>query len=188
MKKISIVKLLSGVGLVVSLSFTSLVGCDSSSYVDKLSTKYDNENVTYTEPTTGKSITMEEGDFKEYIVNQLTYSLINAFECGFNSEPEDFEYGKNYLGTIKDMLNDSNIHDKDFKKMALGIIDEIEDSYDKKEKAYNKDSVNLMDKADKDLRESVQTFMSEISDVLDAIEEDSYNEYEDEYYNDEYDY
>ena len=58
---------------------------------------------------------------------------------------------------------------------------EIEDSYDKKEKAYNKDSVNLMDKADKDLRKSVQTFMSEMSDVLDAREEDSYNE-------DEYDY
>lgn len=141
MKKISLVKLLAGLTLAVSLSTTSLVGCGNSAE------KYnDREILWYGNAETGEREYCTELEFKQYYAEYLpeVYDVLLQMTGGFESAHKAID-------ALELGIEAADIHDDKFKDIMKDTFEDLHDVIDMKEKGYDTLNEKKILKADKKL-------------------------------------
>lgn len=117
------------------------------SNVDNLNTGYNFNEVKYTDTFTGEELCVIEIGFKHNCVEKLydvTYCIEQ--ELNTNSVDSDFSEAHNKVSLVRDMINDTPIHDDEYKNLMIEALDRMDYVIDMKHEGLNnRDSERMFD-------------------------------------------
>lgn len=115
--------------------------------VDNLNTGYNFNEVKYTDTFTGEELCVIEIGFKHNCVEKLydvTYCIER--ELNTNSVDSDFSEAHNKVSLVREMINDTPIHDDEYKNLMIEALDRMDYVIDmKREGLNNRDSERMFD-------------------------------------------
>lgn len=117
------------------------------SNVDNLNTGYNFNEVKYTDTFTGEELCVIEIGFKHNCVEKLydvTYCIER--ELNTNSVDSDFSEAHNKVSLVREMINDTPIHDDEYKNLMIEALDRMDYVIDMKHEGLNnRDSERMFD-------------------------------------------